>query len=391
MRNRVLSLFLVGPLALCLLSEAQGATFEIVSQTPAYETPALSSVLRTIRLKGPIEAGDSGKLKDLLVEMKASATAPSEPLIVAELSGPGGDLLEGIKIGDLFAEFRISTIVRKGEQCLGACVVALVGGSTGASAAVPPTPSRFIEIGATVGIQNFYNPPPLRSRPSKYPVEGLLAYAARQGIDKGLRARLIGEAPDKILYVTNVEAFLAVNACPIGLGLPSTSIDVQAANVCSQSARSLDRHVPLRTVELTEKAARVSLLKYVKLHIWWLGVVGDRRTPATQMLPPLRSELAERLKSDQFVQSDEAATELYSDLKAAGIPLPDLLGATFEVSGYNTANDQITCIASLSRDDVHRYDVVTQGPDGMKAAAQFAPRQCRGLFRYDVTDTINPG
>ena len=374
----------------CFLPAGHGATIEVASGTPMYATPALSSVFRTIRVKGRIEAGDSDKLKGLLVGLKVSTPPRPDGSIVVELSGDGSDLAEGIKVGDLIREFRVSTVVRKGDSCLGACFVAFVGGSAREPSFGPQRPSRYIEIGGTAGIPNFYAPPSQRTQPARYPVDQLLAYASRMGIEKGLRARLLGEAPDKILYMSSVEGFLALNACPIGLGLPSTSPGVQAANVCVHSTRSLDRRLPLRTTAISAAEARLSLLKYVKMHIWWLGVVGPRLIMSTPTLPPLKSELAEQLKSDRFAENEESAMELYADLRAAGMPLPELLDATFEVSGYNPTNDKITCIVSLSADDADRYDLVIQGPEGMRPASQLAPRYCRSLFRYDMNDAVNP-
>ena len=390
MLQRISSHLLLGVVSLCSLQAAQGATLEVASETSIYTTQALSAVFRTIRMKGLIEVGDAEKFRSLLVKLKTSATAKPEGPIVVELNGAGGDLLEGIKVGDVLREFHVTTVVRKGDLCLGACTVAFVGGSARDPAFGPAVPSRYIEIGGTVGMPNFYNPPPLRTQPSKYPVESLLAYSARMGIEKGLRARLLGEAPDKILYMSTVEGFLVLSTCPIGLGLPSTSQSVQATNVCTQSTRSLDMHLPLRTTAITEADARLSLLKYVKMHIWWLGVVGHPHFMTTPTLPPLESKLADRLKSDQFTQSEEEARQVYTELIAAGIPLPELLGATFEVSGYSTVNDRITCIASLSPNDADRYDVIIQGPDGMRKGSQFAPKHCRSLFRYDMNDAINP-
>jgi hypothetical protein len=64
-----------------------------------------SSGLNAIAATGRIEAGDSEKLLGYL------RTLPGKPNTAIYLSSPGGSLIEGLKLGYLFKEMRIKTVV----------------------------------------------------------------------------------------------------------------------------------------------------------------------------------------------------------------------------------------------------------------------------------------
>jgi len=87
---------------------------------------------------------------------------------------------------------------------------------------------------------------------------------------------------------------------------------------------------------------------------------------------------------------EQAVKNLYADLRAAGVPLPEIVGPIFEVSGYQIGIYSLTCVASLSPTDPDKYDVVIKGPKGMARAYHSAPDGCRRLFLYDRDAVINP-
>jgi hypothetical protein len=67
-----------------------------------------SSGLNAIAATGRIEAGDAEKLLSYL------RTLPGKPNTAIYLSSPGGSLIEGLKLGYLFKEMRIKTVVEGG-------------------------------------------------------------------------------------------------------------------------------------------------------------------------------------------------------------------------------------------------------------------------------------
>jgi hypothetical protein len=84
-----------------------------------------SSGLNAIAATGRIEAGDSEKL------LRYLRTLPGKPNTAIYLSSPGGSLIEGLKLGYLFKERRIKTIVegdRPNNLCASACALAFLGG-----------------------------------------------------------------------------------------------------------------------------------------------------------------------------------------------------------------------------------------------------------------------
>ena len=83
-----------------------------------------SSGLNAIAATGTIEAGDSEKF------LRYLRTLPGKPNTAIYLSSPGGSLIEGLKLGYLFKEMRIKTVVegdRPNNLCASACALAFLG------------------------------------------------------------------------------------------------------------------------------------------------------------------------------------------------------------------------------------------------------------------------
>jgi hypothetical protein len=49
-------------------------------------------------------------------------------LIAVYLNSPGGTLYEGMRLGRMFKDERIKTVVEGGEMCASACAIAFLGG-----------------------------------------------------------------------------------------------------------------------------------------------------------------------------------------------------------------------------------------------------------------------
>ncbi|TBR20966.1 MAG: hypothetical protein EPO10_30565, partial [Reyranella sp.] len=152
---RWLSSFAIGFLFWSFVPDARAFNITLDSKSIPGLTPKAPLVAHTLRITGRFEQGDGDKLRVMLVGLKGKTVRmASQPLATAELSSSGGDLLEGLKVGYLFREFEVATLVRKGDICLSACAMAFLGGT---ASRLPPTPlpSRTIEIGGQVGFHNF--------------------------------------------------------------------------------------------------------------------------------------------------------------------------------------------------------------------------------------------
>ena len=83
----------------------------------------------TLRLSGPLTRGDAEAMKRILSALPASSSK-SSPRATIELSSRGGDLYEGLKLGYLFRDHNVATVVRRGDICISACALAFLGGTS---------------------------------------------------------------------------------------------------------------------------------------------------------------------------------------------------------------------------------------------------------------------
>ena len=377
--------------AACLgfLAEAHGATIAVVAERHAGSMAKSPPASRTIRLTGPIEAGDSDNFRQLVTRLKGSTPELPGAQVTVELSSLGGDVYEGLRLGYFFREFRTRTVVRRGDLCLSACALAFLGGTSGDDP-IEPLPNRSIEIGGTVGFHSFHlNPRSLQQNTPKDPAAGrlmgfdearggsaaVIRYAASMEIEPGLIAHMLGQPPEEFAYIDTVAEFAALNICPIGLSRPLTGPAVQATNACNHATRWLDPAKPSQAIMMTAPSARLRMLEHIQRNLLSVGVKGP---------------LADQLASYATMRNEAATAKLYDDLKAAGLPLPELVGPIFEISGYRAGYYDMACIVSLSLDDPDRYDLAIQGPKGMARAYRSAPKNCPQLFRYDRKEVINP-
>ena len=88
---------------------------------------------------------------------------------------------------------------------------------------------------------------------------------------------------------------------------------------------------------------------------------------------------------------DEALVEtIYGGLRSAGVPLPEVLGANYEVTGYSLGGVPVECHVSFSRDNPARFDVALVSTEGLLKPFQTAPAACPALFLFDSDETLNP-
>jgi hypothetical protein len=368
-------------------ASAGAATYSVNNRSIPGVFPGAVLTQHVIRLSGPLLEGDSDRLRDLLQPLRRSD--PDEPLATVELNSPGGDLLEGMKIGYLLREFDVASVIRKGDLCLSACALAFLGGTTHHA---PPsaTPSCTIEYGGQLAFHNFsLNPASLealsRDSAASSRIRGfdearggaarIVRYAADMGIDPGFVARMLGRPPEEFDYVDTVEKYLVLHACPFNLKRPPVSVATQATNLCNHAIGNTGSASPMQAEQMSSRHARLRLLEHLQ------GSLASAN---------LRGSLATQLAAVLASRDDRLIEAVYDELRAAGVALPELFGQHFEVGGYRLGGQQATCFVSMSLDDSDKYDVVVMDPKGFTRAALSAPARCPRLLIYDDEDVINP-
>jgi len=373
------------------MPEARALNITLDSKSIPGLTPKAPLVAHTLRITGRFEQGDGDKLRVMLVGLKGKAAKMTgQPLATAELSSSGGDLLEGMKVGYLFREFEVATLVRKGDICLSACALAFLGGT---ASRLPPTPipSRTIEIGGQVGFHNFTLDSTVVQNETKGDTtagiargfglgragaSALIRYAADLGIDAGFIAQLLVRPPDTWLYIDTDEMFLTVGACPSGPEPPLGRLELQAVNICNHATGGSSIAEPSQARSMTAREAKRYLLEQVQ-----------RNVESVNVKRPLVGQLAGVLAS----RDDRLIDSVYSDLRAAGISLPEQIGRSFIVSGYAFGELQADCQVNLSASDPDKFDfvLIVRGA-GLSRPFALPPPMCPGLFRYDGQQVLNP-
>ena len=390
---RRLALIFAAALVAAFVARGHGASLSVETKTVPGLAPKTAIVAHTIRLTGLIEQGDADRLRKILAGLRASKTAQpphGSPLATIELSSKGGDYHEGLKLGYLFREFGVATMVRSSDLCLSACALAFLGGTQGRVPAQIATPSRSLEIGGQVGFHNFSLTSPAdlsaTSRDAREGVirgfnearggaAGLVHYAAQMGIDMTFVARMIGQPIEVWEYVDTDEAFVTLGVCPVGLEKRPSNPAAVAANICNHATGGLVHASPLQARSLSPREARRRLLERVR-------DVAD----AVAAKGPMASQLAAVLAS----RDDALVESVYVGLRSAGVPLPDILGINYEVSGYNLGGSPVECHVSFARSDPTKYDVALSSPDGLLNPVQSAPAACPAVFLFDVDEVLNP-
>ena len=151
---------------------------------------------------GEIVGGDAQRLARSMALAPKDATT-DVPNVTVVLDSLGGDLFEGMRIGEAIRAAGVPTLVQRGHTCASACALAFLGGMTKgvASDAV----WRSIEPGAELAFHGF------RFSDNAVHLENetldvgrvvnaiVLEFARRMGdVDLGEMARLLDVAPEKI-------------------------------------------------------------------------------------------------------------------------------------------------------------------------------------------------
>src|ERR1700744_3173192 len=78
------------------------ASVEVLPRPSVYAIPELAGVQHTLRIAGTIETGDADTVRDRL--MRLTGGRPDTGLLVAEMSGGGGDYLEAMQVGQVLRD-----------------------------------------------------------------------------------------------------------------------------------------------------------------------------------------------------------------------------------------------------------------------------------------------
>jgi hypothetical protein len=195
------------------------------------------------------------------------------------------------------------------------------------------------------------------------------------GVDPTFVARLLGRPSEIWEFLDRTGRFVDLASCPISVERPAESDAGLAANICNNAIGGFTQIDPSRAHLLPSVEARRLLLGLVQK-----GVAG----PAVK--GPLVSELSRALAA----KDDRLVNALYDELRALGIHLPNLVGKTFAVTGFNFGAYELQCHVSLSPTDPDRYDVAISSPAGLSGPLKSAPEKCRRLFLFDRSDLLNP-
>ncbi|MCW5735284.1 MAG: hypothetical protein KIS73_14220 [Enhydrobacter sp.] len=366
------------------------ASFAVESGTVRTPESKSGVALTTIRITGTIEDGDAERLRAILTRITApTGHGPERVRIVAELSSRGGDIYAALNMGYLFKEYDVATRVRAGDLCYSACALAFLGG-TASHHSPNLVPDRSIDLGGQVAFHNFSINPNSSSLKSATDASSglvvgfglarggaslLLRYAAAMSIDPGFFARLLGRPPDVWEHVDVAGDFVDLMSCATGIERPELTLAAVAANICNHATGDFSPVEASQAHPLSEREAKRNLLEHVRAN--------------SGSFPP-KGPIASQLERLATSRDDRQVDVIYEDLRRAGVPLPEILGPTFEVRGYNAGGYDMQCHVSFSLQNPDRYDLAIQGPYGLSKAFKYAPRHCGRLFLFGRDDVINP-
>jgi hypothetical protein len=341
----------------------------------------------TLRLSGPLKRGDAETAKRILSALPAPATK-SGPRATIELSSIGGDLYEGLKLGYLFRDHNVATVVRRGDTCLSACALAFLGGTSSHDGSERSVDHR-LETGTRLGFHTFYlnasaaEAPtvgdPVRSRHQGFSearsgTAALVRYAADLGIDPKFVASMMSTPPEEVAYINTIEEYVSLKICPIGLDRPQISLAEQALNICNHSTGWTSPADPRQVRRFAPGQVKRYILENIQENMSALKANGA---------------LFDQLATYSVMRVERSIDRLYADLRAAGVRLPEIVGPVFEVSGYQLGSQEAQCFVSLSPDDPNRYTVAIRRPTKWSHPNWTAPRDCRNLYLHDKDAVIN--
>jgi hypothetical protein len=190
----------------------------------AQEEPALQPLLGnawTIYLNGPIDSSASKRLELFLI----SNNVPRQSWVI--LNSPGGNLAEGMELGNIIRKYELRTDVGIQEGatpsplkftsgvCYSACTLAYVGGAF-----------RFLKTGSHFGIHRFAFTKPEQHEADLAQIvsASIVTYLRSMGVDPDLFA-LSTKAGSSDIYEPSVEELAKLNVVNSGFTKPKWTVE----------------------------------------------------------------------------------------------------------------------------------------------------------------------
>ena len=148
----------------------------------------------------------------------------AKPNTAIYLSSPGGSLIEGLKLGYLFKEMRIKTVVegdRPNNLCASACALAFLGGHDSQA-----RPWRSSTTSSLLGYHQFYCGDGQQCRDEQAAVSVILRFVADTGT---------GIPPDKLNNVFDAFYSTKVHATGLGLSIARTIVQNHSGRIWAEN------------------------------------------------------------------------------------------------------------------------------------------------------------
>ncbi len=341
-------------LAMCAASLSRAAEVKLIGERNG---------IPVLRFSGPIELGDSAKVRSLLETLSSrKRESVGGSLAIIDLNSPGGILIEGLKIGELLHQYEVGTLVRTGSSCMSACAIAFLGGTFGGVTGGKGI-QRELEQGAVLAFHGFYlDPASLRSKSelkdsklaefsvAKILSSLLISYATTMGVDPKWISEMLTKAEDEFIVVKSVDDVLRLRISLLNEKAPVRPLAQQAVSACNHLTgwrrpllpTGTNNNGTVRVVTLTPRSARVEILKHL---------IKDFHESSGSSQSAKYS--VERLIWLTLNSGKEAEiNNLYDDLRRIGLPLISVdRGKTFLVDGWTVVGAGfyvMGCVVNIS-------------------------------------------
>ena len=336
-----------------------------------------------VRATGSFERGDTDQLAAVLQGLRGrDGGKAGEPRALVSFDSKGGVLEEGIRMGRLLRQQGAASLVRVGHRCFSACALAFLGGTMFGPGGAEP--NRRLEIGGQLGYHAFYATRDVDARDAatsraRGVTEGramsavIISYVIEMGAEPGMVLRALIRPPGDMTFVETAGEFSSLGICPVALPVPRAALAERVAHICSNATEGQLPAWPDLIVEYTPTEARRLLL----------GQVAHGAGQAK-----VRAGIADRLR--QVLKSGKGTDALYTELAAAGLPLPAMREKAYHFELPSVAAGRASCLVTLSPTDPPDYGTVLITPAGIALPRLAPPAGCPELFLYGHDQVVNP-
>lgn len=159
------------------------AAFATSAHAAQFSTYLNGDGMPVIKMDGKIVAGDAARLRN---EIEWHETAVS-----VRLNSPGGDIAESFDIASVVAEFKLETIVGKGDTCSSACFNAFAAGS-----------KKWANREARIGVHSAAEPSGRESQKAVSTTTIVVRTLKEAGVPPAILGKMVTTTPDKMAWLT---------------------------------------------------------------------------------------------------------------------------------------------------------------------------------------------